>query len=252
MKEVVFPLLIIRYSLLIISGSHVFHNPLSSGQSYRSFSPYIWIMNIPEQFTHNFEPALLKELESKAKIISAKEGAVILDIGQTVRSIPLLLRGVLKITRIDDQGKELLLYYVHANESCAMTFTCCMQQFPSEIKAIAETDVEYLAVPVSVMDEWLSKYPTWKSFVMKTIRSRFNELLNAIDQLAFQKLDERLVHYLKEKSKSTGSTLINLSHEQIAGEMASSREVISRLLKKLENEGKVLLYRNQIKIMKDM
>jgi len=209
-------------------------------------------MNIPEQFAHNFEPALLKEMELKARMISAKEGAVILDIGQTVRSIPLLLQGVLKITRIDEQGKELLLYYLHANESCAMTFTCCMQQYPSEIKASAESDVEYLAVPVSAMDEWLTKYPSWKSFVMRTIRSRFNELLNAIDQLAFQKLDERLEHYLKEKSRSTGSTLINLSHEQIANDMASSREVISRLLKRLENEGKVLLYRNQIKIMKDM
>jgi CRP/FNR family transcriptional regulator len=209
-------------------------------------------MSIPERFAHNFEPGLLEEMNLKAKIISAKEDDVILDIGQTVRSIPLLLQGVLKITRVDDRGNELLLYYVNANESCAMTFTCCMQQYPSEIKATAETDVEYLAVPVSVMDEWLSKYPTWKSFVMRTIRSRFNELLNAIDQLAFQKLDERLVHYLKEKSKSTGSTLINLSHEQIASDMASSREVVSRLLKKLENEGKVLLYRNQIKIMKDM
>mgnify|MGYP001549167261 CR=1 FL=1 len=102
------------------------------------------------------------------------------------------------------------------------------------------------------MDEWLMKYPTWKSFVMRTIRNRFNELLHNIDQLAFQQLDERLVHYLKEKSKATGSTFINLSHEQIANEMASSREVISRLLKKLENDKKVLLYRNQIKLLKDL
>ena len=209
-------------------------------------------MNIPENFKQNFEAGLLKEMELKAKLVSAKENDVILDIGQTVRSIPLLLSGALKITRVDEHGKELLLYYVSVNESCAMTFTCCMQHFPSEIRAIAETDVEYMAVPVFVMDEWLSKYPTWKSFVMKTIRSRFNELLNAIDQLAFQKLDERLVHYLKEKSTLTGSSLINLSHEQIANEMASSREVISRLLKKLENEGKVLLYRNQIKIMREL
>jgi CRP/FNR family transcriptional regulator len=209
-------------------------------------------MNIPEKFKHIFEPGLLKEIESHAKIISAKEGVVILDIGQTVRVIPVLLHGTLRITRVDDQGKELLLYYVDANESCAMTFTCCMQQYPSEIKATAETDIEYLAIPISVMDEWLSKYPTWKNFVMRTIRSRFNELLDAIDQLAFQKLDERLVHFLKEKSRVTGSTLVNLSHERIAGEMASSREVISRLLKKLENEGKVLLYRNQIKIMREM
>lgn len=102
------------------------------------------------------------------------------------------------------------------------------------------------------MNEWLSKYPTWKSFVMRTIRNRFNELLGTIDQLAFQKLDERLVTYLKEKSRATGSTLINLSHEDIAGELASSREVISRLLKKLENDNKVLLFRNQIKILRDL
>jgi CRP/FNR family transcriptional regulator len=133
-----------------------------------------------------------------------------------------------------------------------MTFTCCIQQQPSEIKATAENDMEYFAIPVTVMNEWLAKYPTWKSFVMQTIRNRFNELLQAIDQLAFQKLDQRLVLYLKEKSKATGSTLINLSHEQIAGEMASSREVISRLLKKLENDKKVLLYRNQIKLLRDL
>ena len=209
-------------------------------------------MNIPEKFQHTFEPALLKELELKAKLISVRENDVIVDIGHTVRSIPLLVSGTLKITRVDDKGNELLLYYVNANESCAMTFTCCMQQFPSEVKVAAETDAEYLAVPVSVMDEWLSKYPTWKSFVMRTIRSRFNELLNAIDQLAFQRLDERLAHYLKEKSKAIGSTLINLSHEQIASDLATSREVVSRLLKRLEIEGKLLLYRSQIKIMSDM
>jgi len=209
-------------------------------------------MNISEKFKHTFEPELLSEIEQKGKIVSVKEGDVILDVGQTVRLIPLLLNGILKITRVDDTGKELLLYYVHANESCAMTFTCCMQQYPSEIKATAETDVEYISIPIAVMDEWLAKFPTWKSFVMRTIRNRFNELLLAIDQLAFQKLDERLVHYLKEKSKATGSSLINLSHEEIATGMASSREVISRLLKKLENDKKVLLYRNQIKIMREL
>ena len=203
-------------------------------------------------FSQIFEPELLRESESKAKRISLKEGEVLLDIGQTVRVIPLLLKGSLKVSRIDEEGKELLLYYVNATESCAMTFTCCMQQFPSEIKATAETDVELIAVPVSVMDEWLTKFPTWKSFAMKSIRNRFNELLKAIDQLAFQKLDERLISYLREKSRTAGSPLINLSHEQIANEMASSREVISRLLKKLENEKKLLLYRNQIKLLREL
>jgi CRP/FNR family transcriptional regulator len=102
------------------------------------------------------------------------------------------------------------------------------------------------------MDEWLVRFPTWKSFVMKTIHHRFNELLKTIDQIAFQKLDERLVQFLKEKSKISGSTLVSLSHEQIAQELATSRVVISRLLKKLENDKRVLLYRNQIKLLKDL
>ncbi|HQN57355.1 MAG TPA: Crp/Fnr family transcriptional regulator [Saprospiraceae bacterium] len=209
-------------------------------------------MTIRDRFKNIFEPELLSQIESRSEIKLIPEGGIILDIGQSVRIVPLLLKGVLKISRVDDSGREILLYYVHANESCAMTFTCCMQQHPSEIKATAESEVELLAIPIGVMNEWLSKYPTWKSFVMRTIRNRFNELLGTIDQLAFQKLDERLVTYLKEKSRATGSTLINLSHEEIAGELASSREVISRLLKKLENDNKVLLFRNQIKILRDL
>jgi CRP/FNR family transcriptional regulator, anaerobic regulatory protein len=209
-------------------------------------------VNLAEKFKDIFEPELLQEIESRGKQIKVKDGDVILDIGQTVLMFPLLLSGTLKISRMDENGRELLLYYVRSSESCAMTFTCCMQQYPSEVKATAESDVEYISIPISVMDEWLAKYPTWKSFVMRTIRNRFNELLHTIDELAFRKLDERLVHYLKEKSKTTGSALINLSHEQIANEMASSREVISRLLKKLENEKKVLLYRNQIKLMREL
>ncbi len=209
-------------------------------------------MKIAEQFRNVFEPGLLKEIEEKTSVVQIKEGEVILDIGQNVKIIPLLTKGILKISRMDEKGQELFLYYVNAQESCAMTFTCCMQQYPSEIKATAETDVEFIAIPIQVMDGWIAKYPTWKSFVMRTIRNRFNELLNTIDLLAFQKLDERLIHYLKEKVKNTGSSLINLSHEQIAHEMASSREVISRLLKKLENDKKLILYRQQIKVLKDM
>ena len=209
-------------------------------------------MTITEQFKHIFEPELLKEMEAKAKYISVKEGDIILDIGQTVRVIPLVLSGILKISRLDDDGHELLLYYISPNETCAMTFTCCMQQFPSEVKVVAEENTEFLAIPIAIMDAWMMKYSTWKSFVMKTIRTRFNELLKSIDQIAFQKLDERLIYYLKQKSKTTGSSLINLSHEQIANELATSRVVISRLLKKLENDKKLLLYRNQIKILREM
>lgn len=209
-------------------------------------------MDIQELFRHTFEPELIGELMQKAKHISIKEGSTIIDTGQIVRTMPVILSGSVKVSRMDEDGRELLLYYVNANESCAMTFTCCMQQHPSEIRAVAEEDVEMLTVPVKLMDEWLVKYPGWKSFVMKTIRSRFNEMLRTIDQIAFQKMDERLVRYLREKSKATGSSLINLSHEQIATELATSRVVISRLLKKLENEKKLLLYRHQIKLLGEL
>jgi CRP/FNR family transcriptional regulator len=203
-------------------------------------------------FKNVFEPELIKEFEEKVKIVDVKQGEKVISVGQTVRVIPFLLNGTLKVSRLDDKLNEIFLYYLNAMEGCAMTFTCCMQQFPSEVQAVADEDVTYLAIPISVMDEWIVKYPTWKSFVMRSIRSRFNELMHAIDQLAFQKLDERLVNYLKEKSKLTGSTVLNLSHTEIANDLASSREVISRLLKKLELDGRLLLYRNQIKLLNAM
>ena len=212
----------------------------------------IEIIDIKDKFGEIFEPELLTQLTAKAKHVSIKAGEVIMDIGQIVRQMPIILSGSIKVTRIDDKGREILLYYVNPNESCAMTFTCCMEHFPSEIKAIAEDDVEMLMLPMSVMDEWMTKYPSWKSFVMRTIRMRFNELLKTIDHIAFQKLDERLISYLKEKAKTNGSSLLNISHQQIAEELATSREVISRLLKKLEHDKKLLLYRNQIKLLKDM
>ena len=208
-------------------------------------------MDFIENFTSSFEPELINELRKKAKPLSIKAGETILDYGQIVRSMPIIVSGVVKVYRQDSEGREILLYYVNSKESCAMTFTCCMEQFPSEIKAVAEEDVDMLTVPIDVMDEWLMKYATWKSFVMTTIRNRFNEMLHSIDQIAFHKLDERLITYLKQKSETTGSKLINLSHEQIANDLATSRVVISRLLKKLENEKLLLLYRNQIKLLSD-
>lgn len=206
-------------------------------------------MILPANFNNTFEPALLKEISERANLLFFKEGETIIDVGQTVRFVPLLLKGVLKISRTNDEGKDLLLYYVHANESCAMTFTCCMQQFPSEIKATAEEDVELLAIPISLMDEWLVKYPTWKSFVMRTMRNRFNELLNTLDQIAFKKTDERLLSLLRKKQELTGNSTINITHEQLANELGTAREVVSRLLKQLEETGSVQLGRNKITLL---
>jgi len=199
-----------------------------------------------------FEPSLQKEIELHGKHVSVKAGESIIEPGQTVQHIPLVISGTIKVSRVDESGKELLLYYVNPEESCAMTFTCCMEKHRSEIKAVAEEDVEMIKVPAQKMDEWMNKFPSWKSFVMRTIQQRFDELLKAIDHIAFGKMDDRLIHYLKDKSKAHHSPLLNISHQQIADELATSREVVSRLLKKLENDKKLLLYRNQIKLLSEM
>jgi CRP/FNR family transcriptional regulator len=185
-------------------------------------------------------------------LMQIKGGETMLNPGQTIRAVPIVLSGTFKVSRINDEGQELLLYYVREGESCAMTFTCCMMAHTSVIKGTAEEDSELLCIPVDVTDEWMMKYRTWKRFVMNTFLNRFTEVLKSIDDVAFKKLDDRLVNYLKEKSRATGSSLINLSHQRIADELGTNRVVISRLLKRLEIDKKLLLYRNQIRLMREM
>ena len=207
---------------------------------------------IMNKFSSVFESELLAELEKKSMIMQVKAGEIMLNPGQTIRAVPLVLSGIFKVSRINEEGQELLLYYVKEGESCAMTFTCCMMAHASVIRGSAEEDSELLCIPVDLMDEWMGKYRTWKRYVMTTILNRFTEVLRSIDEVAFKKLDDRLVNYLKEKSKATRSPLINLSHQQIADELGTNRVVISRLLKRLELDKKLLLYRNQIRIMKEL
>src|SRR5215813_7022494 len=203
-------------------------------------------------FSSVFEPDLLAELEKNSMLMEVHAGEIMLNPGQTIRAVPLVISGTFKVSRINEEGQELLLYYVKEGESCAMTFTCGMMAHASVIKGSAEDDSELLCVPVNLMDEWMTKYPTWKRFVMTAIFNRFTEVIKAIEEVAFKKLDDRLAHYLKEKSKVTGSSLINLSHQQIADELGTNRVVVSRLLKQLETDKRLLLYRNQIKLLRDL
>jgi len=210
------------------------------------------IKSAVSKFHSVFEADLLAELEATSMLMSVKAGDTMLSPGQTIRAVPLVLSGTLKVSRIDDGGNEVLLYYVKEGESCAMTFNCCMMTHFSVIKGSAEEDSELLCVPVNVMEVWMTKYSTWKRYVMTTILNRFTELIKTIDDVAFKKLDERLISYLKGKSKVTGSSLVNLTHQQIADELGTNRVVVSRLLKKLEIDNKLLLYRTQIKLLSDM
>jgi CRP/FNR family transcriptional regulator len=208
-------------------------------------------LSLTDKFSEFFEPALLAELESSTMLIEVKSGNTMLNVGQTIKAIPLLVSGTIKVSRINDEGQELLLYYVKEGESCAMTFNCCMLSQTSVIKGTAEEDSMLLCLPIAKMDEWMMKYPSWKKYVMTTILNRFTEIIKCVDEVAFKKMDERLINYLKEKSKITESSVLNLTHQQIGDELGTNRVVISRLLKKLENDKKLLIYNKQIKLLKD-
>lgn len=203
-------------------------------------------------FSSVFETDLLAELEAKSMLMQVSSGETIMRTGSPVRAVPLVISGVVKVSLMNAEGQEILLYYVRKGETCPMSFTCWMTTQVSSIDGVAEEDSILLAIPGKVVDEWLLKYPSWKKFVMATILDGFTVVIKSIDDIAFKKMDDRLVNYLKEKSKATGSTLINLTHQQIGDELGTNRVVVSRLLKKLENDNRLLLYRNQIKLLRDL
>ena len=199
----------------------------------------------------DFEPALIEEIKHFGELKHFKEGDIIMDYGKYIRMMPLVIKGTLKVLKKEENGKEILLYYLSNNETCSMAYSCCLEEKKSDVRAIAEGDVDIVAIPHNKLDEWLHKYPSWKNYIMRSFAERFSELLKSIESIAFHKLDDRLIAYLKEKQRLSGSSVIKASHYQIADELATSRVVISRLLKILENNGKILLYRNEIKLLKD-
>ncbi len=171
-----------------------------------------------------------------------------LDFGNYIRTIPLVVSGSIKIVRENENGNELLMYYLGQGDTCAMSLTCCMSHSKSEIRAIADTDVELFMIPVEKVDEWMFKYKSWKSFIMQTYSKRFSELLATIDSIAFLKMDERLIRYLQDKFEKLGNKEIHITHQEIATDLNTSREVVSRLLKQLEKRGEVVLGRNKIEL----
>ena len=204
---------------------------------------------LDQAYSYIFEEALLDEIAKVAVYKEFKADDYLIEIGDYIKTMPLLLTGAIKILREDENGDELLLYFLERGDTCAMTLTCCMGQSKSRIRAIAETDGAMLMIPVEKMEEWLTKYKTWRNFVFDSYNVRLNEMLEAIDTLAFMNLDERLYKYLTYKAKVIGDTEIKNTHQEIAYEMYTSRVVISRLLKALELQGKIKLHRNKIEIL---
>ncbi len=204
---------------------------------------------LQESYGYLFEEELLQEIASVGQLKKVGRGHQIMDIGETITHMPLLLNGAIKILREDENGDELLLYFLERGDSCAMTFSCCMGTKKSEIRAIAEADTELVMVPVEKMDFWMGKYQSWQEFVLNSYHIRMMELLETVDTLAFMKMDERLLKHLQDKCMVNHDEVVQTTHQDIANDLNTSRVVVSRLLKKLENEGKIEMHRNHIKVL---
>jgi len=204
------------------------------------------IQELKDHYGHLFEDGLIHEINQAGTFKEIPEGFKLIEVGEYVRYMPLLISGAIKIMRDDDDGDELLLYFLEKGDTCAMTLTCCLGQKKSEIRAIAETEAKLVMIPIQKMEEWSAKYKSWRNFVFESYHNRLNEMLNTIDSIAFHKLDERLLKYLSEKARVSNNNTIHNTHQEIAYELHTSRVVISRLLKKLENIGKIELHRNHI------
>jgi CRP/FNR family transcriptional regulator len=195
------------------------------------------------------ERELQEEIVAVGKIMQFRAGETIMDYGAYIRMIPLIIKGSIKVQRENEDGQELFLYYLQPGETCTMTFTCCMMNKRSVIKTVAEEDTEFIGIPMRYMDPWMSKYQSWKNFVMLSYDNKMAELVETIDEIAFKKMDERLLNYLEKKVQATNSNLIQATHQEIAYDLNASREAISRLLKQLEKEGQVKLGRNKIEVL---
>ena len=196
-----------------------------------------------------FEPALLDLIEKEAVTKDFHAGEIIMRSGQFIKSAVLVVEGSIKIYRENEDGAEFFMYYLGPGQACAVSMICAIQSQASEVMAIAEEDTKILMVPIQLMDNLMNNYKSWYQFVIQTYRSRFDEMLSVVDHIAFHNMDERLEFYLKRSVKKSGKKIIEISHQQIADDLNSSREVISRLLKKMEQRKLVKLNRNMIEIV---
>ncbi|MFM1857850.1 MAG: hypothetical protein RLZ05_910 [Bacteroidota bacterium] len=198
----------------------------------------------------DFDPSLIELIEKESTLKTFHPGEVIMRTGQFIKSTALIVTGRVKIYREGPDGGEFLMYYLGQGQACAVSMICAIQARSSEITAVAEEETEILLLPIQLMDQLMKEHKSWYQFVIQTYRSRFDELLAVVDDVAFRNMDERLEFYLKRYQEKTGKQKIELSHQQIAEDLNSSREVISRLLKKMEQHGLVKLNRNLIELTK--
>jgi len=200
-------------------------------------------------FSFVFEDELIEEIVQVGTYKKLRENELLVDLGDKMVGVPLLLDGAIKIVREDKNGDEILLYFLERGDTCASSFASALSSKKCGIRAIAEKDSELIFLPVAKLDEWLIKYKSWRNFIIDSYNVRLNEMMETVDTLAFMKMDERLYKYLMDRAQIMRETELNTTHQDIAYDLHTSRVVISRLLKQLENEGKIKLHRNKIEIL---
>jgi CRP/FNR family transcriptional regulator, anaerobic regulatory protein len=203
---------------------------------------------LKKHFPNFSDKELLEAIEQVASVKNVAKGEFLMDVGAYIKFMPLVTKGLIKVMREDKEGNEVLLYYLESGKTCAMSVSCCMQLEKSSIRAVAEEDTALILIPVEYVDQWVSKYQQWKHFVLNSYSKRFDELLEAIDVFAFKKMDERLFKYLQKRSKVLGDKAFEITHQEMALELNTSREVVSRLLKKLEQNKQIKVLNNKIQL----
>jgi CRP/FNR family transcriptional regulator, anaerobic regulatory protein len=196
-----------------------------------------------------FQSQLQEEVSQFGQLKKIEAGSLILQEESYIKAIPLVLNGSLKVLRTDPHGHEILLYYITPGESCIMSFLSGIHNETSKVKAVVEEDAEILFIPVDKANEWVKKFPEWSDFIFRLYHKRFEELLTTVNAIAFQKLDTRLLQLLKQKAAIHQSNEIKITHQQLADELGTAREVISRVIKQMENEGLVKLSRNKLTLL---
>ncbi|HVU54636.1 MAG TPA: Crp/Fnr family transcriptional regulator [Puia sp.] len=208
---------------------------------------------IDEQLLHGlfpfFEQDLIRKMAEKAVIRETPAGQLLMKTGQNIRSTLLIIKGTVKIYREDEEGDEFFMYYLQPGQACALSMICATRQETSEIMARAMTDTESISIPLEYMDRWMTEYKSWYHFVLESYRSRFEELLITVDHIAFRHMDERLLFYLQKQQETLNTRRLPVSVTEIATDLNSSREVISRLLKKLADKGQIRLDKNFVEIL---
>lgn len=206
-------------------------------------------MNLENLSEFKSLPEIQEQLLSYGLAKSFKEGDIILNENAYINAIPIVTKGSIRVLRTDEDGREILLYYIRAGESCIMSFLGGMHHDTSKVKAIAEEETEILFIPIDKVSLLIKEFPEWLDYIFRLYHKRFEELLEVVNAVAFKKMDERLLNFIKRKSEITNSHTLYVTHEQLANELGTARVVVSRLLKQMEESNLVQLGRNKITLV---